>query len=95
MGAIILRLGDQLFPHLSGLPDDAPIFMREDAGLARAARHHRQKLTLFFAAMRHHAAELTAMGRWVEYQRALREDPGYGAAVVAYARPVVWGGSGH
>lgn len=86
MGAIIVRLGDQLFPHLAGLPHDAPIFMREDAGLARAARHHRQKLTLFFAAMRHHAADLQAQGRRVEYQRALNEDPGYGVAVVAFAR---------
>lgn len=47
-----------LFPDLSALPSDAPIFMAEDMGLATRSRVHQQKLVLFFSAMRHYAAGL-------------------------------------
>ncbi len=69
MRPVILLLGDQLFSDLSALPTDAPIFMQEDPGLARAHRHHQQKLVLFFSAMRHRASELIQQGREVTYVR--------------------------
>ena len=55
MKNLILILGDQLFDGLPGMPPDAEIFMKEDWGLATRHRHHKQKLVLFFSAMRHFA----------------------------------------
>jgi deoxyribodipyrimidine photolyase-related protein len=55
---LILLLGDQLFDQLPGMPTGIPIFMREDWGLASRTRHHKQKLVLFFSAMRHYASTL-------------------------------------
>ncbi len=56
MGELAVILGDQLFKGSPGMPNDCPIFMREDIGLATRYRHHQQKLVLFFSAMRHFAA---------------------------------------
>ncbi|MCG9895247.1 MAG: cryptochrome/photolyase family protein [Fimbriimonadaceae bacterium] len=53
-----LVLGDQLVEGLSGLPGDALHLMVEDRTLAVRTRHHKQKLVLFFAAMRLFAANL-------------------------------------
>lgn len=67
MKPIALVLGDQLFDGLPHLPPDAEIVMGEDAHLAGRIRHHRQKLVLFFSAMRHFAQHLQAQGRVVHY----------------------------
>lgn len=57
MKNLVLILGDQLFHDLPGMPSDAQIFMKEDWGLASRVRHHKQKIVLFFSAMRHFALE--------------------------------------
>jgi deoxyribodipyrimidine photolyase-related protein len=66
--------GDQLFEGLPGLPAEAPVFMREDMGLCRLHRHHKQKLVLFLSSMRHFADALTAAGRTVVFQRLDPDD---------------------
>ncbi|MBL8047614.1 MAG: cryptochrome/photolyase family protein [Chthonomonas sp.] len=68
----ILVLGDQLFDGLPGMPD-GPVFMQEDRALATGMRHHQQKVTLFFSAMRHFAA---GCGREVRYVRWGESDRG-------------------
>ena len=55
MSKLILLLGDQLFDGLPGMPVNVPIWMREDGGLLSSTKHHKQKLVLFFSAMRHFA----------------------------------------
>ncbi len=64
-------LGDQLSRNLSSLgglnPGDATILMMEVWDEATYVRHHKQKIVLIFAAMRHFAAELRADGWEVDY----------------------------
>lgn len=67
MSDCILLLGDQLFDGLPGLPRGLPILMQEDCQLATNFRHHKQKVVLFFSAMRHFAVEQEAEGHKVEY----------------------------
>ncbi|ARJ69098.1 cryptochrome/photolyase family protein [Paracoccus contaminans] len=73
---LILILGDQLTPDLSAFDGADPardvVLMAEVAAEAGYVDHHRQKLALVFAAMRHFAAELRAAGWTVDY-RALPE----------------------
>ena len=66
---LILILGDQLSPHLSSLAaaPDAPVLMAELPDEASYVRHHQQKITLIFSAMRHFANALDAQGRKVTY----------------------------
>lgn len=59
MKTLALVLGDQLFRGLPGIPDEVPIFMREDWGLCTRVRHHQQKIVLFLSAMRHFEKEST------------------------------------
>lgn len=54
----VLLMGDMLFADLSALPIEAPVFMREDIGLCTRTRHHKKKIVLFLAAMRHFAQGL-------------------------------------
>ncbi len=68
MQRLNLILGDQLFPDISALPTEAPIFMREDFGLCTRFLHHQQKIVLFLSAMRHRRDELRADGWEVIYQ---------------------------
>ena len=69
----VLVLGDQLtrrFGPLSGAePESVTVLMVESHGLATALPHHKQKLALVFAAMRHFAAELERDGFSVAYHR--------------------------
>ncbi len=64
-------LGDQLSRSLSSLdglsPGDATILMMEVWDEATYVKHHKQKIVLIFAAMRHFAAELRAEGWQVDY----------------------------
>lgn len=71
--ALILILGDQLSPAISSLAGADPgrdvVLMAEVLAEARYVDHHKQKLVLVFAAMRHFAEELRAAGWQVEYRR--------------------------
>jgi len=76
MSTLRIVLGDQLTHGLSSLRDHAPgdtVLMMEVAEEATYVRHHKQKLTLIFSAMRHFAAELRAAGLTVDYVRL--DDP--------------------
>ena len=70
---LVLILGDQLTPGISSLMggDKARdvILMAEVAGEAAYADHHKQKLALVFAAMRHFAQELRQAGWQVDYRK--------------------------
>ena len=70
-------LGDQLSEALASLREadraDSLILMTEVAEEAAYAPHHRQKLVLVFAAMRHFARDLAAQGWKVFYRRL--DDP--------------------
>ncbi|MEM1399811.1 MAG: cryptochrome/photolyase family protein [Pseudomonadota bacterium] len=70
-GALILILGDQLSRSLSSLnqadPNRDQIVMVEVAEETAYANHHKKKIALIFAAMRHFAAELRTDGWQVDY----------------------------
>ncbi|MBA4046509.1 MAG: cryptochrome/photolyase family protein, partial [Erythrobacter sp.] len=70
-------LGDQLSLNLSSLngldPGQATILMMEVWDEATYVKHHKQKIVLIFAAMRHFAEELRAEGFTVDYIRL--DDP--------------------
>jgi deoxyribodipyrimidine photolyase-related protein len=70
----VMVLGDQLTRRVGPLhwadPSDVAVLMVESDALARSRPHHRQKLALVFAAMRHFAAELERDGFTVAYHRA-------------------------
>jgi deoxyribodipyrimidine photolyase-related protein len=71
--------GDQLFePALRKKAANGvkSVFMAEDHGLCTRSRHHQQKLVLFLAAMRHHAAELEKAGFEVNYHELPSPPPG-------------------
>jgi len=78
---LVWILGDQLLPEHPLLP--APeagrwVAMVESMPRASRLRYHQQKLTLLFAAMRHHGAALERSGHRVLYH--LLEDPLPGSA---------------
>ena len=64
-------LGDQLTRTLSSLegltPDSAVILIMEVWDEATYVKHHKQKIVLIFAAMRHFAGELRAEGWQLDY----------------------------
>jgi deoxyribodipyrimidine photolyase-related protein len=69
---LVWILGDQLLPDhpLLGAPSpDRAVALVESAPRARRLRYHQQKLTLLYAAMRHHAAALERAGHRVLYHR--------------------------
>ena len=67
---LILVLGNQLFPprYLDEF-DGADVFMAEHRDLCTDVRHHKQKIVLFFAAMRAHADALRQKGFRVHYRQ--------------------------
>lgn len=69
---VILILGDQLSLSLAALREGDPahdiVLMAEVAAEASYADHHKQKLALVFAAMRHFANELRSAGWHVIYR---------------------------
>jgi deoxyribodipyrimidine photolyase-related protein len=76
MSTLRIVLGDQLTRGLSTLRDHAPgdtVLMMEVVEEATYVRHHKQKLTLIFSAMRHFAEELRRDGLSVDYVRL--DDP--------------------
>ena len=85
MTIIVPVLGDQLSQGLSSLRatarDTAVVLMAEVADEATYVPHHKQKLALVFAAMRHFAAALRADGWTVEYRRL--DDPENGGSLTA------------
>ena len=69
---LIWILGDQLLPDhplLSSPAKDRCVGMIESAPRAGHLHYHQQKLTLLYAAMRHHAASLKMSGHRVLYRR--------------------------
>jgi deoxyribodipyrimidine photolyase-related protein len=76
MTALRILLGDQLTRGISSLRDHAAgdiVLMMEVAEEATYVKHHKQKLTLIFAAMRHFAEDLRRDGIAVDYVRL--DDP--------------------
>ncbi|SMQ59514.1 deoxyribodipyrimidine photolyase-related protein [Altererythrobacter xiamenensis] len=71
-------LGDQLSRDLASLrgrtKDDTVILMMEVRDEATYVKHHKQKITLIFSAMRHFAAELEDAGWTVDYVKLTDED---------------------
>jgi deoxyribodipyrimidine photolyase-related protein len=79
---LIWILGDQLLPNhplLSSPAKDLLVGMVESAPRAGHLRYHQQKLTLLYAAMRHHAANLKKKGYRILYRRLTdgARDEGY------------------
>ncbi|MFS4439541.1 cryptochrome/photolyase family protein [Paracoccaceae bacterium GXU_MW_L88] len=76
---LVLILGDQLSRNLSSLKGGEKakdvILMAEVAAEADYADHHKQKLALVFAAMRHFAEELREAGWTVDYRTLDEEVP--------------------
>ncbi len=74
---LVLVLGDQLSPETAALRAADPardvVLMAEVEDEARYAWHHRKKLVLVFAAMRHFAERLRRAGWTVDYLRL--DDP--------------------
>lgn len=65
---VVLLLGNQLFPFQYVKPyRQAQFFMAEDMGLCTYAKHHKQKITLFLAAMRAYADGLRGNGIHLHY----------------------------
>jgi len=66
----LMLLGDQLFPleYVKKINPDS-IFMGEDYQLCRHFKHHKQKIVLFFAAMRQYAQDLEKSGFTVIYHK--------------------------
>ncbi|MEO0698497.1 MAG: cryptochrome/photolyase family protein, partial [Pseudomonadota bacterium] len=66
-------LGDQLSREISSLEgrsrDDTVVLMMEVWDEATYVKHHKQKITLIFSAMRHFAADLREAGWRVDYVR--------------------------
>jgi deoxyribodipyrimidine photolyase-related protein len=107
MTDLVLILGDQLSDSLSSLrgrdPARTVVLMAEVIGEATYVRHHRKKIVLVLAAMRHFAAGLTAAGWRVDFirlddgdntgtlggelERAVRR---HGAAAVFLTEPGEW-----
>ena len=107
MTDLVLILGDQLSDSLSSLrgrdPARTVVLMAEVMGEATYVRHHRKKIVLVLAAMRHFAAGLTAAGWRVDFirlddgdntgtlggelERAVRR---HGAAAVFLTEPGEW-----
>ncbi len=76
MTTLRIVLGDQLTRGISALRGHAPgdtVLMMEVVEEATYVRHHKQKLTLIFSAMRHFAEELRRDGLSVDYTRL--DDP--------------------
>lgn len=84
-GALRLVLGDQLSFDLSALDGLDPaadvVLMAEVWDEATYVKHHKQKIALVFAAMRSHAAALSARGVKVRYVRI--DDPANGHSIPA------------
>ena len=72
---LILILGNQLFPprYLTEF-EGAHVFMAEHRDLCADIRHHKQKIVLFFAAMRAHAHALKDKGFRVHYRTFQKND---------------------
>mgnify|MGYP001826213026 CR=1 FL=1 len=102
---LVMVLGDQLDPGNSALaaadPSSDTVLMAETAGEAAHVWSHKQRIALFFAAMRHRAATLEDEGWQVDYRRidASHASLGdaladaverHGAAEVLIAEPGEW-----
>lgn len=73
--ALFVVLGNQLFPFRALKPwRRCAFYMAEDAGLCTYVRHHKQKITLFLAAMRSYRDGLRGQGCTVHYEE-LAADP--------------------
>ncbi|MEM6430514.1 MAG: cryptochrome/photolyase family protein [Deinococcota bacterium] len=73
----VLVLGDQLTREVGLLtaeqdPQTTSVLMIESVELASSMRHHKQKLVMTFASMRHFAAELEQDGYFVSYYQAAK-----------------------
>ena len=81
----VLVLGDQLTRQVGPLanaePSKTSILIIESLELANSLPHHKQKLILFFSAMRHFAEALRADGFQVVYKKA---EPSFESGVASY-----------
>jgi deoxyribodipyrimidine photolyase-related protein len=72
MQTLRVILGDQLSPDISALsgavPGEDVILLCETMGEATNVPHHKQKIALIFAAMRHFANRLKTIGHRVHYE---------------------------
>jgi deoxyribodipyrimidine photolyase-related protein len=87
---LVWILGDQLLPEhpLVGTPREGwAVAMVESVPRARRLRYHQQKLTLLFAAMRHHGAALERAGHRVLYHRLEDALPGAAEAEAPGGEP--------
>jgi deoxyribodipyrimidine photolyase-related protein len=86
---IILVLGDQLSPSMTSLqagdPSKDVVLIAEVQEEARYVRHHKKKIAFLFAAMRHFAEELRALG-WRVVYRTLNETGTSGSLVSEVSR---------
>jgi deoxyribodipyrimidine photolyase-related protein len=98
----LLVLGDQLNRSVEPLatadPQGTTILMIESEEIAEGRPHHKQKLVLFFSAMRHFAEELRGAGFIVDYRRATSFAAGVrehlaasGATTLEVMDPADWG----
>ena len=91
MTVLIPILGDHLSHGLASLADvdrtDAVVLMMEVAEETRYVRHHKRKIALILAAMRHFADELRSAGWTVDYVR-LDDDANTGSFTGEVARAV-------
>ncbi|MBN8248646.1 MAG: cryptochrome/photolyase family protein [Verrucomicrobia bacterium] len=82
-------LGDQLTLENAALagcdPGNTRVLLIESRARAVHRRHHRRKLVLVYAAMRHFAADLQEAGWTVDYQR-LDQTPVFGDALRRHVR---------
>jgi deoxyribodipyrimidine photolyase-related protein len=89
--SIVLVLGDQLSPEISSLAAanraTDVVLMAEVIEEATYVRHHKKKIALIFAAMRHFADELRAAGWQVDY-RTIDETGTTGAFASEVARAI-------
>ena len=86
---IILVLGDQLSPSMTSLragdPSKDVVLIAEVQEEARYVRHHKKKIAFLFAAMRHFAEELRALG-WRVVYRTLNKTGSSGSLVAEVSR---------
>jgi deoxyribodipyrimidine photolyase-related protein len=98
MTLLLPILGDQLSPSLASLRGadraSSVILMAEVMDEASYVPHHKQKLALVFAAMRHFADDLRADGWQVDYRRL--DDPGnLGSLDFEITRAAAWHNASH
>lgn len=89
MNAVLLILGDQLFPqeHLAKIKTKN-VYMAEDIELCTHFRYHQQKIVLFLTSMRRYAEGLVATKYRVQYEYLSDTNFSFEARLFAYLEKV-------